>query len=88
MDIAKARVSGPSTPAGEASGKGPTPPATPDLSRLLRWEETGGGWRVAGVGAGSVTLSLVTCDGGEEMEVLTSTDPAVLGHVAGRARYP
>lgn len=60
----------------------------PDLARLLRWEDSGGGWRVVAVGQGSLTLSLVTCDGGEEMEVITSTEPAVLGHVDGRRRYP
>lgn len=61
---------------------------TPDLARLLRWEDSGGGWRVAAVGNGSLTLSLVTCDGGEEMEVLTSTEPAVLDHVGERLRHP
>ncbi len=61
---------------------------TPDLARLLRWEDSGGGWRVAAVGNGSLTLSLVTCDGGEEMEVLASTEAAVLDHVGGRRRYP
>lgn len=72
----------------------PAPPAppveavSPDLARLLRWEDSGGGWRVAAVGNGSLTLSLVTCDGGEEMEVLTSTEPAVRDHVGGRHRHP
>jgi hypothetical protein len=61
---------------------------SPDLARLLRWEDSGGGWRVAAVGNGSVTLSLVTCDGGEEMGVLTSTETAVLDHVGGRRRHP
>jgi hypothetical protein len=61
---------------------------TPDLARLLRWEDSGGGWRVAAVGNGSLTLSLVTCDGGEEMGVLTSTESSVLDHVGERMRYP
>lgn len=60
----------------------------PDLARLLRWEDSGGGWRVAAAGSGSLTLSLVTCDGGEEMEVITSAEPAVLEHVGGRLRHP
>jgi hypothetical protein len=60
----------------------------PDLDRLLRWEDSGGGWRVAAVGNGSVTLSLVTCDGGEEMAVLTSTESALLDHVGDRRRHP
>ncbi|WMY76938.1 hypothetical protein [Citricoccus sp. I39-566] len=60
----------------------------PDLQRLLRWEDAGGTWSVAArhtVGSGGageeVTLSLLTCDGGEEMDVLTTQDPAVLQHV-------
>lgn len=74
------------------------PQPTPDLDRLLRWEESGGTWRLAGrrrtraTGAGTetgtgaapgeeVTLSLLTCDGGEEMDVLTSAEPELLEHV-------
>ncbi|MEV4900483.1 hypothetical protein AB0K08_03975 [Citricoccus sp. NPDC055426] len=74
----------------------------PDLQRLLRWEESGGTWRVAArrhLGsdgavrsdsagdvaragpAEEVTLSLLTCDGGEEMDVLTSAEPELLEHV-------
>jgi hypothetical protein len=60
----------------------------PDLARLLRWEDSGGGWRVAAVGNGSVTLSLVTCDGGEQMGVLASTESALIDHVGGRRRHP
>lgn len=67
---------------------GADPTTTPDLERLLRWEESGGGWRVAGVGRGHLTLSLVTCDGGEEMGVLTTADPQVLEHVGQRRRHP
>ncbi|MCY1157718.1 MAG: hypothetical protein MOP51_739 [Citricoccus sp.] len=61
---------------------------TPDLDRLLRWEDSGGGWRVVAVGHGSLTLSLVTCDGGEEMEVLTSVESSVREHVGERMRHP
>jgi len=66
----------------------PPGPVPPDLERVLRWEDSGGGWRVARAGAGSLTLALVTCDGGEEMGVLTSTEPALIAHVAGRSRHP
>lgn len=66
----------------------PDPTTTPDLERLMRWEESGGGWRVAGVAQGRLTLSLVTCDGGEEMGVLTTADPQVLDHVGRRRRHP
>lgn len=71
-----------------------TPP--PDLQRLLRWEDSGGTWRVAarrkrdagvpGRPAQEVTLSLLTCDGGEEMEVFSSSDPDLLAYVEAAAR--
>lgn len=70
-----------------------TPP--PDLQRLLRWEDSGGTWRVAarrnpaaGAPRGSgqeITLSLLTCDGGEEMEVFSSSDPDLLAYVESAA---
>lgn len=60
----------------------------PDLDRLLRWEDSGGTWRVAARrrvgpdgGGDEVTLSLLTCDGGEEMDALTSSDPELLAYV-------
>lgn len=63
----------------------------PDLQRLLRWEESGGTWQVAarrtvrtggdGEAGEELTLSLLTCDGGEEMDVFSSTDPELLAYV-------
>jgi hypothetical protein len=32
----------------------------------------------------SVTVALCTCDGGDEVDRLTSSDPAVLDFLAGR----
>jgi hypothetical protein len=55
-----------------------------DLDRLLRWERSGGTWTVAGRSRDAVTLALMTCDGAEEMDVLTSSDPEVLAHVLAR----
>lgn len=45
---------------------------------LQRWEQSGAHWRVLHRGAGSVTVALVTCDGGEEVDRLTSGDAALL----------
>jgi hypothetical protein len=56
-----------------------------DLDRLRRWEDAGGTWRVAARPPGTVTLALCRCDGGEEVDRLTSADPAVLDHVGVRA---
>jgi hypothetical protein len=55
-----------------------------DLDRLRRWEDSGGTWRVVGRRAGTVTIALCRCDGGEEVDRFASTDPAVRGHVRDR----
>jgi hypothetical protein len=54
-----------------------------DLERLLRWEKSGGTWRVRG-GTGSLTVALCRCDGGEEVDRFASTDPALLRYVGVR----
>ncbi len=70
----------------------PTPDGVPtssaDLDRLLRWETAGGTWVLAGERADSVTIALCRCDGGEEVERMTSADPAVRAYVdaADRSR--
>ena len=53
-----------------------------DLERLLRWADAGGEWRVIARTPGSLTVALLTCDGGEEMERFESTDPEVAEFVA------
>ena len=55
-----------------------------DLARLLRWEDHGGAWRVVRRTDDHVTIALLTCDGGTEMERFTSDDTAVLEHVGDR----
>lgn len=54
------------------------------LPALRRWEEAGGVWRVAARSATQVSVALCRCDGGEEVERLTSADPAALRALAGR----
>lgn len=45
---------------------------------LRRWEDAGGVWRVAMVGARGATVVLCRCDGGEEVDRFTSGDPRLL----------
>lgn len=56
-----------------------------DLVEVLRrWEYNGALWRVAARGADTVTIALLTCDGGEEVDHLTSSDPRLLEFVRER----
>ncbi|BAK36286.1 hypothetical protein MLP_32720 [Microlunatus phosphovorus NM-1] len=58
-----------------------------DLDQLLRWESSGGTWRVAGRTppvSSTLVISLCRCDGGEEMDRLTTSEPAVLAYVGRR----
>ncbi len=63
------------------------PHQAPDdvVARLRRWEEAGAVWRVVAQGPRWLTVGLFTCDGGEEVERLTSEDPALLCYVADRS---
>ncbi|MET8152801.1 hypothetical protein ACIBSW_09320 [Actinoplanes sp. NPDC049668] len=54
------------------------------LTRLLRWEESGGNWRVLVRTPDAVELALLTCDAGEEVDRLLTADPAVLEHLGDR----
>jgi hypothetical protein len=57
-----------------------------DLDALLRWERSGGTWRVVGRRPGWVHLALLTCDGGDQMAVLSTQEPDVRAHVDARRR--
>jgi hypothetical protein len=57
---------------------------TADLEQLQRWETSGGHWRVLGDDGTTLTVSMVTCDGGEEMARLVSTEAALREHVGLR----
>jgi len=52
---------------------------------LQRWADSGGLWRVVSRSAVRVDISLCSCDGGEEMDRLSSTDPEVLRFVGARS---
>ena len=62
------------------------PDCSQDLQRLTRWVRAGGLWEVTASTPRGVTVSLCRCDGGEEVDRFTTSDPLVLGHLAGRAR--
>jgi uncharacterized protein len=58
---------------------------SPDVvASLQRWENAGGVWRVLGQDHGAVTVGLYRCDGGEEADRFTSSDPRLAQHIAGR----
>jgi len=54
---------------------------TTELERLERWLAHGGTCRIAGSVADRWDIALCRCDGGEEVERLTTTDPAVAAWV-------
>ena len=58
-----------------------------DLDQLLRWESSGGTWRVVGRTppvVSTLVISLCRCDGGEEMDRLTTGESTVLAYVGRR----
>ncbi len=48
-----------------------------DLERLRRWAGSGGLVRILGDAGGRLSVGLLTCDGGEEMERVVTADPEV-----------
>ncbi|MCG7592458.1 hypothetical protein [Mycobacterium sp. PSTR-4-N] len=54
------------------------------VAELQRWADSGAVWEVIGRSAGTVTVALLRCDGGEEASRFTTSDPALLAHVADR----
>lgn len=54
------------------------------VARLVRWEASGAVWRVVDTAQTAVTVTLCTCDGGEEVDQLTSDDPLLRSYVRDR----
>ncbi len=54
------------------------------VAELQRWEDSGAVWSVITRSSDRVTVALLRCDGGEEVERFTSDDPAVLRFVGNR----
>lgn len=60
--------------------------ASPDLDALQRWEDAGGQWHLVAHNESLVRIALCRCDGAEEVQRITSRDPALMryvGRVAG-----
>jgi hypothetical protein len=55
------------------------------VERLRRWTDSGGTWQVVHRGGAGVEVLLLTCDGGEEMGRIVSSDPALLGYLGDRS---
>lgn len=55
-----------------------------DLSRLRRWEDAGGSWRVIARRSDGVIVSLCRCDGGEEADRFATAAADLRAYVAGR----
>ena len=54
------------------------------MAELQRWQDSGALWEVLARKAGWVTVALLRCDGGEEMERFTSDDPRLLAFIGDR----
>jgi hypothetical protein len=52
-----------------------------DLGELRRWEDFGGSWEVLARRGDVRVISLLRCDGGEEVSRLTSAEPDLRDYV-------
>ena len=54
------------------------------VAELQRWEDSGAHWEVRARRENRVTVALLRCDGGEEVEQFTSDDPRLLEFIGDR----
>ncbi|HEV7422881.1 MAG TPA: hypothetical protein VGO30_24055 [Mycobacterium sp.] len=54
------------------------------VAELVRWEDAGATWQVVARTARGVTIALMRCDGGEEVDRFTSGDPELMAFVDRR----
>jgi hypothetical protein len=54
------------------------------VADLQRWQDSGAHWRVLTRTADSLTITLLRCDGGEEVDRFTSTDARLRDFVGAR----
>ena len=54
------------------------------VAELQRWVDAGATWQVVARTRHGVTVALLRCDGGEEVDRFASADPAVRDHVRDR----
>jgi hypothetical protein len=56
------------------------------VEELQRWEDAGAVWEVVSRTDTSVTIGLLRCDGGEEVDRFTSNDRRLLVFIGDRTR--
>ena len=54
------------------------------VAELQRWQDSGAVWEVISRKAVGVTVALLRCDGGEEVDRFTSDDPRLLSFIGDR----
>jgi hypothetical protein len=54
------------------------------VAELQRWQDSGAVWEVISRKGGGVTVALMRCDGGEEVDRFTSDDPRLLAFIGDR----
>jgi hypothetical protein len=54
------------------------------VAELQRWHDTGAMWQVVSRTAPGVTVALLRCDGGEEVDRFSSDDPRLLDFIGDR----
>ena len=54
------------------------------VAELQRWQDSGAVWEVIARTSSSVTIGLLRCDGGEEVDRFTSDDPQLLAFIGDR----
>jgi hypothetical protein len=55
------------------------------VAELLRWQDAGALWEVVAQTSHGVTIALMRCDGGEEVDRFTSDDERLLEFVRHRS---
>jgi hypothetical protein len=53
-------------------------------AELQRWQDSGAVWEVISRKSVGVTVALLRCDGGEEVDRFTSDDPRLLAFIGDR----
>ncbi|WP_245924923.1 hypothetical protein [Nocardia nova] len=57
---------------------------SPAVAALIRWQDSGGVWRVLGRRRTHVTIGLFECTGGDEVDRIVSADPALRAFIGQR----
>ncbi|NMO00238.1 hypothetical protein HH308_03300 [Gordonia sp. TBRC 11910] len=54
------------------------------VETLERWTDSGAVWRVLSRRGGTITVGLFRCDGGEEVDRITSSTPDLIAFIGDR----